>query len=140
MEALMRRGKRLLVLGGLWLIAGLIVVPAFGAPDPDRNKNAILVDLDCGGAKVVASGILQSHSPTFLVIYSETPAIKGGSAGTTFGYDLWDNPGRTGAPIASFRQPGFFGTNNHELTACDFTLPNFVGWFTGYFMFTPRGA
>jgi hypothetical protein len=42
MEALMRRGKRLLVLGGLWLIAVLIVVPAFGAPDPDRNKNAIL--------------------------------------------------------------------------------------------------
>ena len=90
---------------------------------------------------VVATGILQSHSPTFHVVSSESPAIEIGGAGTTFGYDLWDNPDRTGAPMASFRKPGFFGTNQQLLTACDFTLlPNFDGWFTGYFMFTPRGG
>jgi hypothetical protein len=135
----MRRGKLLLLVSGLWLLAALVVVPAWSAPDPGKNKNAIFVDLDCGGDSVVATGILQSHSPTFLVVSSESPAIKVGSAGSTFGYDLWDNPDRTGVPIASFRQPGFFGTNQQQLTACDFTLPNFAGWFTAYFMFTPRG-
>lgn len=39
--------------------------------------------------------------------------------------------------------PGFFGThtNGHELTACDFTLPNFPDtWFTAYFKFAPPGS
>ena len=135
----MRRWKLLLLLTML-LTALVVVAPAWSAPDPGTNKNAILVDLDCGGDSVVAAGILQSHSPTFLVVSSESPAISVGSAGPTFGYDLWDNPERSGEPVASFRQPGFFGTNQQELTACDFTLPNFEGWFTGYFMFTPRGT
>jgi hypothetical protein len=130
----------LLLVGGLSSLAVLGVAPATSAPDPSTNKNVISVDLECGGDRVVATGILQSHSPTFLVVSSESPAIEAGSAGPTFGYDLWDNPDRTGEPVASFRQPGFFGTNQQELTACDFTLPNFVGWFTGYFMFTPRGG
>ena len=133
----MRRGKRLLLVSGLWLLVVLVAVPAWSAPDPDTNKNAILVELDCGGDIVVATGILQSHSPTFLVVSSESPDINVGSAGSTFGYDLWDNPDRIGEPIASFRQPGFFGTNQQQLTACDFTLPNFEGWFTAYFLFTP---
>ena len=137
----MRRTKLFLFLiGALSLLALLGVAPASSAPDPSNNKNAILVDLDCGGDSVVATGILQSHSPTFLVVASESPAIEAGSAGSTFGYDLWDNPDRTGPPVASFRQPGFFGTNQQNLTACDFTLPNFDGWFTAYFMFTPRGG
>jgi hypothetical protein len=130
----------LLLLSGLSSLALLGVAPASSAPDPSTNKNALFVDLDCGGDRVVATGILQNHSPTLLVVSSESPAIKAGSAGTTFGYDLWDNPDRTGTPVASFRQPGFFGTNQQQLTACDFTLPNFDGWFTGYFMFTPRGG
>lgn len=135
------RRKRLLLVSGLSLLAALFVAPASGAPDPSTNKNAIVVDLNCGGDRVVATGILQSHSPTFLVVYSESPAIEAGSVGPTFGYDLWDNPDRTGAPVASFRQPGFFGTNQQQLIACDFTLPNFAGyWFTAWFMFTPRGG
>ena len=137
----MQRTKLFLLLAsGLSSLPLLGAAPASSAPDPGTNKNAISVDLDCGGDSVVATGILQSHSPTFLVVSSESPAIEVGSAGPTFGYDLWDNPDRTGPPVASFRQPGFFGTNQQELTACDFTLPNFVGWFTGYFMFTPRGG
>jgi hypothetical protein len=135
---LMRRGKLLLV-SGLLSLAMLVVVPAWSAPDPGTNKNALFVELDCGGDAVVATGILQSHSPTFLVVSSESPDINAGSAGSTFGYDLWDNPDRTGEPVASFRQPGFFGTNQQQLTACDFVLPNVAGWFTAYFSFTPRG-
>jgi hypothetical protein len=123
----------------LSLTALVVVVPAWSAPDPSKNKNATFVTLDCGGDKVVTAGILHNHSPTFLVVSSESPAIRVGSAGTTFGYDLWDNPDRSGEPVASFRQPGFFGTNQQQLTACDLTLPNFEGWFTAYFMFTPRG-
>ena len=134
----MRRWK-LPLLFTMLLIALVVVAPAWSAPDPGKNKNAIFVALDCGGDSVVAAGILQSHSPTFLVVSSESPAIRVGSAGSTFGYDLWDNPDRSGEPVASFRQPGFFGTNQQQLTACDFTLPNFEGWFTAYFMFTPRG-
>ena len=129
----------LLLVSGLSSLAWLGVAPASSAPDPSTNKNAMFVELDCGGDTVVATGILQSASPTFLVVSSEAQAIEAGSAGPTFGYDLWDNPDRTGSPVASFRQPGFFGTNQQGLTACDFTLPNFDGWFTGYFMFTPRG-
>ncbi len=136
----MRRGKRLLLVGGLCLLAAVVGAPAWGAPDPGTNKNAILVNLDCGGDAVVAASILQNHSPTLLVVESESPKISVGSAGSTFGYDLWDNPDRTGAPVASFRQPGFFGTNQQQLTACNFTVPNIAGWFTAYFMFTPRGA
>jgi len=138
----MWRTKVLLSLCTLSSLAGLFVASASSAPDPTTNKNAILVDLDCGGYHVVASGILQSHSPTFLVVSSESPAIKAGSAGSTFGYDAWDNAARAGEPIASFRQPGFFGvhTNQQELTACDFVLPNVPDtWFTAYFMFTPPG-
>ena len=137
----MRRTRLfLLLVSGLSSLALLGVASASSAPDPSRNKNAIFVDLDCGGDRVVATGILQSASPTFLVVSSEAPGIEAGSAGPTFGYDLWDNPERSGPPVDSFRQPGFFGTNQQQLTACDFTLPNFVGWFTGYFMFTPRGG
>jgi hypothetical protein len=124
------------------LLSAVLVSSASAAPVPDTNKNAILVDLDCGGYTVVAAGILQSHSPSFHVVSSESPAIGAGSIGTTFGYDAWDNAGRLGDPVASFRQPGFFGanTNGQELTACDFTLPNIPEtWFTAYFMFTPRG-
>src|SRR5262245_13976930 len=136
----MRRTKLFLLLfGGFSSLALLGVAPASSAPDPSKNQNAIFVDLDCGGDSVVATGILQSASPTFLVVSSESAAIGAGSAGPTFGYDLWDNPERTGPPVASFRQPGFFGTNQQQLTACDFTLPNLVGRFTGYIMFTPRG-
>ena len=134
------RRKLLLVISGLVALAVLVVAPAWSAPDPGTNKNALFVELDCGGDVVVAAGILQSHSPTFLVVSSESPDISVGSAGTTFGYDLWDNPDRAGEPIASFRQPGFFGTNQQQLTACDFALPNFEGWFTAYFMFTPRST
>lgn len=135
----MQRTRLLLLLvSGLSSLALLGVAPASSAPDPSTNKNAISIDLNCGGDRVVATGILQSASPTFLVVSSESPAIEAGSAGPTFGYDLWDNPNRTGPPVASFRQAGFFGTNQQQLTACDFTLPNFVGWFTGFFMFTPR--
>lgn len=123
------------------LSAGL-VSSASAAPEPDTNTNAIVVDLDCGGHSVVTTGILQSHSPSFHVVSSDSPAIRAGTIGTTFGYDAWDNAARLGDPVASFRQPGFFGahTNGQELTACDFTLPNVPDiWFTAYFMFTPRG-
>jgi hypothetical protein len=124
-------------------LAAFFVASASSAPDPATNKNAVFVALDCGGSLVVASGILQSHSPTFLVVSSESRAIKAGSAGSTFGYDAWDNPARTGEPVASFRQPGFFGahTNQQQLTACDFVLPNVPDtWFTAYFMFTPTAS
>jgi hypothetical protein len=124
------------------LLSNGLAPSASAAPDPDTNKNAILLDLDCGGHSVVAAGILQSHSPSFLVVSSESPAIRAGSVGTTFGYDAWDNPERSGDPVASFRQPGFFGanTNGQELTACDFTLPNAPDTWFAYFMFTPRGT
>jgi len=52
---------------------------ASAAPDPGANKNAILVDLDCGGYSVVTTGILQSHSPSFHVVFSEPPDIGAGS-------------------------------------------------------------
>ena len=139
----MRRRKLFLSLCTVSFLAALFVGSALSAPTPSTNKNAILIELDCGGDRVVATGILQSHSPTFLVVSSESPAIEAGSAGSTFGYDAWDNPNRTGEPVASFRQPGFFGvhTNQQQLTACGFTLPNFPDlWFTAYFMFTPRGG
>ena len=124
-------------------MAALFIGSASSAPDPTTNKNAVLIDLDCGGDRVVATGILQSHSPTFLVVASESPVATAGSVAPTFGFDAWDNPGRTGDPVASFRQPGFFGehTNQQQLTPCTFTLPNLSGlWFTAYFMFTPRGG
>jgi len=139
----MLRTKLLLAVSIVSCAAAFPVAAASRAPDPAANKNAILVTLDCGGSEVVASGILQSHSPTFLVVSSQSPAISAGSAGVTFGYDAWDNPSRAGDPVASFRQPGFFGahTNGQELTACDFVLPNVPdAWFTAYFMFTPRGG
>jgi hypothetical protein len=138
----MRQAKRGIALCAFLLLSTLLASSASAAPNPDTNKNAILVGLNCGGHSVVAAGILQSHSPSFLVVSSESPAIRAGSVGTTFGYDAWDNPERSGDPVASFRQSGFFGahTNGQELTACDFTLPNAPDiWFTAYFMFTPRG-
>jgi hypothetical protein len=140
---MLRRKRLFLFLGAMSLTAAFFVTSAWAAPDPTVNKNAILVDLDCGGYHVVASGIFQSHSPTFLVVSSELPGVEPGSAGPTFGYDAWDNPARAGEPVASFRAPGFFGThtNGQQLTACDFVLPNISDtWFTGYFMFTPRGG
>lgn len=139
----MRQAKIGIVLCAALLFSGVLASSASAAPDPDANKNAILVDLDCGGFDVAATGILQSHSPSFHVVSSESPAIRAGSIGTTFGYDAWDNPDRLGDPVASFRQPGFFGihTNGQELTGCDFTLPNVPDvWFTAFFMFTPRGS
>ena len=138
----MRRTTFLVLFFGVLAVVGFSASAA-SAPDPGTNKNAIFVDLDCGGYHVVATGILQSHSPTFLVVSSEAPGIPAGSAGSTFGYDAWDNPQRAADPVASFRQPGFFGahTNDQELTACDFVLPNVPDlWFTAYFMFTPRGG
>ena len=138
----MRPAKVGIALCFVLLLSAVIGSTALAAPDPDTNKNAILVDLDCGGFAVVGAGILQNHSPGFHVVSSASPAIRVGSTGTTFGFDAWDNPGRLGDPIASFRQPGFFWahTNSHELTACDFTLPNFPDtWFTAYFKFTPPG-
>jgi hypothetical protein len=140
---MLRRKKLVLCLCAVAFLAALLVTSAWGAPDPTTNKNAILVDLDCGGNHVIASGIFQSHSPTFLVVSSELPGVEPGSAAPTFGYDAWDNPARAGEPVASFRQPGFFGaqTNGQQLTACDFVLTNVPAtWFTGYFMFTPRSA
>jgi hypothetical protein len=137
------RGKLFLCLCAVSFLAAPLVTSAWGAPDPTTNKNAILVDLDCGGHHVIASGILQNHSPTLHVVSSELAGLEPGSAGTTFGYDAWDNPARAGEPVASFRAPGFFGTNTNgqQLTACDFVLPNIPdAWFTGYFMFTPRGG
>ncbi len=137
----MRQAKVGIALCALLLLSNGLGSSASAAPDPDTNRNAILVDLNCGGLGVVAAGILQSHSPSFHVVSSESPAFRAGSIGTTFGYDAWDNPERLGDPVASFRQPGFFGahTNGQELTACDFTLPNVPDvWFTAYFMFTPR--
>jgi hypothetical protein len=68
------------------LLSNGLAPSASAAPDPDTNKNAILLDLDCGGHSVAAAGILQSHSPSFLVVSSESPAIRAGSVGTTFGY------------------------------------------------------
>lgn len=138
----MRRAKVGFALCTVLLLSAVLASSVSAAPDPDTNKNAILVNLDCGGAGVVATGILQNHSPSFHVVSSESAAIGAGSIGTTFGYDAWDNAERLGDLVASFRQPGFFGdhTNGQELTACDFTLPNVPDvWFTGYFMFTPRG-
>ena len=138
---MLRRKKLFLCLCAVSFLAALLVTSAWGAPDPTTNKNAILVDLDCGGYQVTASGIFQSHSPTFLVVSSELPGVEPGSTAPTFGYDAWDNPSRAGEPVASFRQPGFFGTNGQQLTSCDFVLPNIPDtWFTGYFMFTPRGG
>jgi hypothetical protein len=140
-KRLIRSLELAVALAAVTLLAAVFVGSASGDPDPSTNKNAILVNLDCGGSLVVASGIFQSHSPTFLVVYSELSEVGVNSAGSTFGYDAWDNPNRTGAPVASFRQPGFFGTNQQQLTACDFTLPNVPDlWFTAYFMFTPRGG
>ena len=131
----------IVMLVGLALTGLLVVAPASAAPDPEVNKNAIVVDLDCGGYHVQAVTILQNHSPTLLVVSSELPGVGVHSTGTTFGFDAWDNAGRAGDPVSSFRQPGFFGTNGQELIPCDFTLPNFPDtWFTAYFMFTPRGA
>jgi hypothetical protein len=138
-----RRKRLFLFLGAVSVLAAFFVTSAWGAPDPTVNKNAISVDLDCGGYHVVTSGIFQSHSPTFLVVSSELPGVEPGSAAPTFGYDAWDNPARAGDPVASFRAPGFFGayTNGQQLTACDFVLPNVPDtWFTGYFMFTLRGG
>ena len=138
----MRRAKVGIALSTVLLLTAVFASSISAAPDPDTNKNAIFVSLDCGGYSVVTTGILQSHSPSFHVVSSESPAIGAGSVGTTFGYDAWDNAGRLGDPVAAFRQPGFFGdhTNGQELTACDFTLPNLPDlWFTAYFMFTPRG-
>ena len=138
---MLRRKKLFLCLCAMSFLAALLVTSAWGAPDPTTNKNAILVDLDCGAYQVTASGIFQSHSPTFLVVSSELPGVEPGSTAPTFGYDAWDNPARAGEPVASFRQPGFFGTNGQQLTACDFLLPNIPDtWFTGYFMFTPRAG
>jgi hypothetical protein len=59
-------------------LAALLLTSASGAPDPTTNKNAILVDLDCDGYHVIASGIFQSHSPTFLVVSSELPGVDPG--------------------------------------------------------------
>jgi hypothetical protein len=85
-EGLVQRTKLfLLLVSGLSSLPLLGAAPASSAPDPSTNKNAISVDLDCGGDSVVATGILQSASPTFLVVSSESPAIKAGSAGPTFG-------------------------------------------------------
>ena len=64
-------------------LAALLLTSASGAPDPTTNKNAILVDLDCDGYHVIASGIFQSHSPTFLVVSSELPGVEPGSAAPT---------------------------------------------------------
>ena len=114
---MLRRKKLFLFLGAMSLTAAFLVTSAWAAPDPTVNKNAILVDLDCGGYHVVASGIFQSHSPTFLVVSSELPGVEPGSTAPTFGYDAWDNPARAGDPVASFRQPGFYGT--YQRTAAD---------------------
>jgi hypothetical protein len=138
----MRQAKVGIALCTVFLLSAALASSVSAGPDPGTNKNAVLVNLDCGGASVVTTGILQSHSPSFHVVSSESPAIGVGSIGTTFGYDAWDNADRLGDPVASFRQPGFFGahTNGQELTACDFTLPTAPDvWFTAYFMFTPRG-
>ncbi|HET8873930.1 MAG TPA: hypothetical protein VFM83_09610 [Gaiellaceae bacterium] len=143
-EVFMLRRKRLLLcLCTVSFLATFFVTSAWSAPDPTANKNAISIDLDCGGYHVVATGIFQSHSPTFHVVSSQLPGVEAGSVGPTFGYDAWDNPARAGEPVASFRAPGFFGehTNGQQLTTCDFVLPNVPDtWFTGYFMFTPRGG
>jgi len=129
--------RRFLLVGGLSLLAMLLVQPATSAPDPTKNKNAIFVILDCGGSRSLPRESCRAVPGRFLGITGD----RARSAGSTFGFDAWDNPERTGDPVSSFRQPGFFGTNQQQLTACDFTLPNFEGlWFTGYFMFTPRGG
>jgi hypothetical protein len=69
-----------------------------GRPDPTTNKNAILVDLDCGGYHVIASGIFQSHSPTFLVVSSELPGVDPGvprqRSAMTLGTTLLEQVGR----------------------------------------------
>ena len=138
----MLRRKVMYCLCTVSVLATLFVTPAWSHPDPTANKNAISIDLDCGGYHVVTTGIFQSHSPTFHVASSELPGVEAGSVAPTFGYDAWDNPARAGEPVASFRQSGFFGehTNDQQLTACDFDLPNIPDtWFTAYFMFTPRG-
>ena len=75
----MRQTKLGIALCASLLLSKLLVSWASAAPNPDTNTNAILVDLNCGSYSVVAAGILQSHSPSFLVVSSESPAIRAGS-------------------------------------------------------------
>jgi hypothetical protein len=140
---MLRRKRFVLCLCTVSFLATALAGSAWSHPDPTATKNAVSVDLDCGGHLVVTTGIYQSHSPTFHVVASELPGVEAGGVGGTFGFDAWDNPARAGEPVASFRQPGFFGehTSGQELIPCDFVLPNFPDtWFTAYFMFTPRGG
>src|SRR4029453_7056768 len=68
LEVLMLRRKALLLcLCTVSFLATFFVTSAWSAPDPTANKNAISIDLDCGGSPVVAAGIFQNTSPTFSV-------------------------------------------------------------------------
>jgi hypothetical protein len=57
---MLRRKRLFLFLGAVSVLAAFFVMSAWGAPDPTTNKNAVLVDLDCGGYQVTASGIFRA--------------------------------------------------------------------------------
>ena len=114
--------RALLVLAlGLVLVASL-AAPVAAAPDPERNKNAIHLTVQCESGDIVVATIAHNQAVGSQVV--------GGGTVVILWADVFDNPDFSGDPLFSFGNRGFTNASLETETCVLLDNPNTPGLFT----------
>ena len=106
----MRRRRSVLASVGLALLVGqLLVLPVVAAPNPDTNKNAVLLTVHCESGDIMVVSIAQNAAVAAQIVEGGTMVIMRA--------ELFDNPEFSGEPVFSFGNRGF-GSSALETETC----------------------
>ena len=95
--------------GTALLVTQLLVLPVVAAPNPDTNKNAVLITAHCESGDIVVVSIAQNAAVAAQIVEGGTMVIMWA--------ELFDNPEFSGQPVFSFGNRGF-GRSALETETC----------------------
>jgi len=106
----------------LAILAALVMaVPAAAAPDPDKNKNATYLTLECESGDLLVATIAHNAAVGAQIV--------GGGTLVILWADIFDNPDLAGEPVFSFGNRGFQNTGLDTETCVNADNPNTPGLF-----------
>jgi hypothetical protein len=91
------------------LVTHLLVLAIVAAPNPDTNKNAVLITVHCESGDFMVASIAQNAAVAAQIVGGRTAVIMWA--------ELFDNPEFSGEPVFSFGNRGF-GRSALETETC----------------------